>query len=348
MIHDVATELLRRREIRNSLTAWCRHCGFEPAKHHQLLIQQLQRIARGEIDRLAVFMPPGSAKSTYGSVLFPPWFMAKAPGKSIIAASHTLELAEKWGRRVRGLVAGHGPTLGVSLSPESQAAGRWQLTSEGEYFAAGVGGAIVGFRADGAIIDDPVRSHEDAYSETTREKVWDWYKSELLTRLRPGGWVVLISTRWHEDDLAGRVLQEGGWEVVSLPAEAEPGDLLGRQPGEFLWDDDKNYPYGEQLRGQKRALPPATWAAMYQQNPLVSGGNFFKTEWLKPYTIRPDPRTLRTYVTADFAVTEGAGDYTAICVFGVDPNEDIYLLDVWRKQAAPDESVDRLLDFVRD
>ena len=270
MIHDVATELLRRREIRNNLTAWCRHCGFEPAKHHQLLIDRLQRIARGEIDRLAVFMPPGSGKSIYGSVLFPPWFMAKAPGKSIIAASHTLELAEKWGRRVRGLVAGHSPTLGVSLSPESQAAGRWQLTAEGEYFAAGVGGAIVGFRADGAIIDDPVRSHEDAYSETTREKVWDWYKSELLTRLRPGGWVVLISTRWHEDDLAGRVLQEGGWEVVSLPAEAEPGDLLGRQPGEFLWDDDKYYPYGEQLRAQKRALPPATWAALYQQNPLVS------------------------------------------------------------------------------
>src|SRR5262244_4116540 len=97
--------LLKRRRIRRSLTKWCRHCGYEPASHHRLLIDRLERVARGEIKRLAVFMPPGSAKSTYGSVLFPPWFMANAPGKSIIAASHTLELAEKWGRRMRGLVA---------------------------------------------------------------------------------------------------------------------------------------------------------------------------------------------------------------------------------------------------
>src|SRR5712691_931986 len=205
---SVAEMLLKRRRVRRSLIEWCRHCGFEPAPHHRLLIDRLERVARGQIKRLAVFMPPGSAKSTYGSILFPPYMMAGAPRRSILAASHTTELAEKWGRRVRNLVAQHSATLGIRLSGDSHAAGRWELESGGEYYAAGVGTGIAGFRADGALIDDPVRSREDADSERIRDKTWDWYKSDLLTRLRPGGWVILIKTRWHEDDLAGRIMAE--------------------------------------------------------------------------------------------------------------------------------------------
>src|SRR3982074_589961 len=121
--------LLRRRLVRKSLTEWCRHCGFEPAQHHRFLIDRLEKVARGEIDRLAVFMPPGSAKSTYGSILFPPWFMAAMPGAWIIAASHTTEMAEKWGRRVRNLIAEYTSMLGVALAGDSKAAGRWALTN---------------------------------------------------------------------------------------------------------------------------------------------------------------------------------------------------------------------------
>src|SRR5215470_10903827 len=142
------------RAIRRSLTEWSRYCGFEPALHHSLLIRNLERLASGEIDRLAVFMPPGSAKSTYASILFPPWFLARAPQCAIIAASHTTELAEKWGRRIRNLIVEHGPTLGIALAPDSQAAGRWALDAGGEYYAAGVGVGIAGFRADLALIDD--------------------------------------------------------------------------------------------------------------------------------------------------------------------------------------------------
>jgi hypothetical protein len=138
-----------------NLTAWARHCGYEPALHHRLLVDQLERVASGEVERLAVFMPPGSAKSTYGSILFPPWFMAGKHGMQVLAASHTTELAERWGRKVRGLVAEHFATLGCSLSPVSNAAGRWQLSNGSEYFAAGVGTGIAGFRADLAVIDDP-------------------------------------------------------------------------------------------------------------------------------------------------------------------------------------------------
>lgn len=137
-------------------------------------------------------MPPGSAKSTYGSWLFPPWIMAQTSGLSILAASHTTERAEHWGRRIRGLIVEHGSVLDIQLSGDSQAAGRWALENGGEYYAAGVGTGIAGFRADGAVIDDPVRSREDADSELIRDKTWEWYKSDLMTRLRPGGWVVLI------------------------------------------------------------------------------------------------------------------------------------------------------------
>jgi hypothetical protein len=140
--------LLNRRRLRESLAQWCVACGYEPALHHQLLIARLEAVARGEVRRLAVFMPPGSAKSTYASILFPPWFLARTPRASIIAASHTTELAEKWGRRVRNLVVEHSTTLGIALAADSQAAGRWALASGGEYYAAGVGVGIAGFRAD--------------------------------------------------------------------------------------------------------------------------------------------------------------------------------------------------------
>src|SRR5258708_23956286 len=134
-----------RRRVRRSLLEWCRHCGYEPASHHRLLIDRLERVARGEIKRLAVFMPPGSAKSTYGSILFPPYVMANAPNRAILAASHTTELAEKWGRRIRNLIAGHSATLGVRLSDDSHAAGRWEVDNGGEHYAAGRGAAPRGF-----------------------------------------------------------------------------------------------------------------------------------------------------------------------------------------------------------
>jgi hypothetical protein len=183
---------------------------------------------------LGLFLPPGSAKSTYASILFPPWYLAQYPHASVIAASHTAELAEKWGRKVRNLVTEHRVTLSVDIAEDNKAAGRWETAAGGEYFAAGVGGSITGRRADLAIIDDPIRSREDADSDRVRDSQWDWYQFDLLTRLKPNAAIVLIQTRWHEDDLAGRILAfEKGWEVVSLPMEAETEDPLGRAPGEL-------------------------------------------------------------------------------------------------------------------
>ncbi|HDA7274770.1 TPA: terminase family protein, partial [Staphylococcus aureus] len=163
---------------------------------------------------MAVFMPPGSAKSTYGSVLFPPWLMQSVT-TSVLAASHTTELAEKWGRRVRNLVNEHTNELGISVAPDNMAAGRWALTNGAEYYAAGVGTGIAGFRAGLGLIDDPIRSRQDADSELIRDRIWDWYINDFRTRLVPGASQVLIQTRWHEDDLAGRALQHSDWHVIS-------------------------------------------------------------------------------------------------------------------------------------
>ena len=342
-------EELRNFETRRSLTNWSRLAGYEPAAHHRLLIEKLEAVASGAIPRLAVFMPPGSAKSTYSSILFPPWYLANNPTAAIIAASHTTELAEKWGRRVRNLIAEHGSALGIALSSDSQAAGRWALTSGGEYYAAGVGVGIAGFRADIAIIDDPIRSREDADSDVVRERVWDWYKSDLLTRLKPGGRVIAIQTRWHVDDLAGRLLadmENGGerWEVVCLPAEAEANDPLGRKPGEWLWDDE--YGYAKSLVGQKKVQPARNWSAMYQQSPVPDTGDYFKADWLRPYQSAPPRSTLKVYGASDYAVTVD-GDFTVHIVVGIDPQWRIYLLDLWRKQSSSADWIESFCDLVK-
>lgn len=335
---EAASELLLRRGIRRSLTDWSRLNNFEPAAHHKLLIDRLEAVTRGEIDRLAIFMPPGSAKSTYTSALFPPWYLAQNPDKSVIAASHTAELAERWGRRVRNLVAEHGPRLGFAIAADNQAAGRWGTDKGGEYYAAGVGGSITGRRADLAVIDDPVRSREDAESETVREKVWDWYRADLITRLKPGAAVVLVQTRWHEDDLAGRILaaegdkRDGGqWEVIRLPALAELLDPLGRAPGDALWPEWEGV---EQLERKRQIIGPRDWSALYQQRPTAEDGTYFKKEWFRTYTQAPERLTV--YMSGDFAVTEGGGDFTELAVWGVDQFDNCYALDWWSGQASSD------------
>jgi hypothetical protein len=171
---------LRRRRIRSDLTEWCRYCGYEPAAHHRLLIDRLEKVARGEINRLAVFMPLGSAKSTYGSVLFPSWFMAAHPGVQVLGASHRIELAEHWSRKLRSIISDRSTILGCALVSDNNAANRWRLTNEAEYKAAGVAVGIAGFRADLVIIDDPLRTRKDADSEATRNAQWEWWLGDVL------------------------------------------------------------------------------------------------------------------------------------------------------------------------
>lgn len=288
-------------------------------------------------------MPPGSAKSTYSSVLFATWLIAKQ-NANILAASHTTELAEKWGRRVRNLISEHSLILDASLAADSQAAGRWALTSGAEYYAAGVGTGIAGFRAKFGLIDDPIRSRQDADSELIRDRIWDWYINDFRTRLVPGAREVIIQTRWHEDDLAGRALNHSDWHVVSLPAIAEENDPLGRKPGDPLWDD--GYGYGAQVLELQKNTPARTWSALYQQRPAPEDGDYFKAEWFRPYTEIPDRGSLRIYGASDYAVTADGGDYTVHVVVGVDPEGRMYLLDLWRGQTDSARWIDIWCDEV--
>lgn len=333
------------RRLKASLTEWCQLCGFHPAAHHRLLISELEKVARGDTENLAIFMPPGSAKSTYASILFPPWLLANSSW-NILAASHTTGLAERWSRRVRNLIIEHEQELRIALAYDSKAVDRWSLTNGVEYSAAGVGTGIAGFRAKLGLIDDPIRSRQDADSELIRDRIWDWYINDFRTRLVPGAAKILIQTRWHEDDLAGRALQHEDWRIVELPAIADSkDDALGRPIGEPLWDDD-DYGYGQQLIELSKTTPARTWSALYQQKPAPDQGAYFKADWLRAYDQAPAKETLAVYGASDYAVTEDGGDFTVHVVIGLDPDERMYLLDLWRGQTQGDVWIDAFCDLV--
>lgn len=317
--------------------------GFRPAKHHALLLKELEAVERGEVRNLMVCMPPGSAKSTYTSVVFPAWFLGRCPQQSVLAASHTAELAERFGRRVRNIVASPSfqRVFDAGLADDSQAAGRWDTDKGGEYFAAGVGGSITGRRADLAIIDDPVKSREDADSERSRERAWDWYVNDLLTRLKPGARQIVVMTRWHEDDLGGRILERERerWRVIEIPMEAMPGDLLGREPGQRLWPE-----WFTDEMVQIAKMDTRAWNALYQQQPAADEGDYFHADWFGEY--EEIPQNLRFYGASDYAVTEGGGDYTEHGIVGADGNNNLYVVDWWRGQSASDVWIEKKCDMV--
>jgi predicted phage terminase large subunit-like protein len=348
---DAAREVLRRRNIRSSYMAWVRHRGFEPAAHHRLIIEEIERFLSSDDEVLLIFAPPGSAKSTYVSVLLPPYYLARYPSHSILAATHSVEFAERWGRRVRNDIAAEASTLGIDLASDNHAAARWALTTGGEYYGVGAGTGISGFRADLGLGDDFFGSREDAYSELVRQKRWDWYVNDFGARLKPGAKRILMNTRWHAEDVAGRVLDQIDTgvvrgRVISIPAIAGADDLLGRKPGEYLWEDPDGYDYGSFLRSRQRETSPMMWSALYQQRPSPEEGHYFKAEWLQTYEALPPLDTLHVYGGSDYAVSADRGDYTVHIVVAVDPQGRMYVVDLWRKQSASDVWVETLCDLV--
>lgn len=328
-----------------------------PAPHHQLIIDKLQDVQDGDSKRLMLFLPPGSAKSTYSTILFPPFYMSGNKNKLTICASHAGDLAERFGRKVRNIIAdpAYGDVLDVRLKGDSKAAGRFEVDNNAEYYAVGVGGSVTGRRGDLGIIDDPIKGRADADSETVRNKVWEWYKSDFRTRLKPKAAIVIIQTRWHEDDLSGRILPDDYdgrsgpviardgevWEVVNLPMEAIEGDALGRKPGELLWPAWFSHEWVEQ---EKRSQGPRNWNSLFQQNPTPDDGTLFKRDDFQWYERKP--KNLKYYITGDYAVTEDDGDFTEIKVWGVDVRDEIYLVDGFRGQVDSLDVVESLLDLV--
>lgn len=338
-------EIIKRRKSRQSLAAFIDYLdlGFIPAAHHRLLIEHLEAVERREIERLMVLMPPGSAKSTYASVLFPPWFMGRNPEAAVLGVSNTTELAERFSRRARNIVAldRYRNVFRFGVSEDTQSAGNWETGPGGEFFAAGVGAAIAGRRADLGLIDDPIKTREEADSERIRQKQWDWYVNDFTTRLKPGARQILIQTRWHEDDLGGRILEREAarWTVVKLPMVAQASDPLDRKPGERLWPE-----WFTDEMVQQAKLDPRAWNALYQQDPAPEEGDYFGRDDFNDYLERPEK--LHIYGASDYAVSEGQGDYTEHGIFGLDFNGDLYVLDWWRAQAASDVWIERQCDLI--
>jgi hypothetical protein len=255
---------------------------FEVAPHHKLVFEKLQALEKGEIDRLIISMPPRHSKSLIVSELFPAWFLGRNPDRQVILSAYGSSLAQRFGGRVRNTLKTdlYKTIFGNILSDDSQSKTEFETKSGGSLSAVGVGGAITGKGADLLLIDDPVKSRAEAESHLYRENTKDWYNADAYTRLMPNGRILLIGTRWHEDDLIGYLLREKqheNWEVVNLPAIAEFTDELGRKAGEALWTE--RYPLSK-LQDIRRSLPSRDWESLYQQKPLSAvGGAYLHGIW---------------------------------------------------------------------
>lgn len=252
------------------------------AAHLNLLSTYLADAAFGEHRRVIVSMPPRHGKSELTSHWFPVWYLTMFPSNRIILCSYEADFAATWGRKVRDTIAEFGPTLGLALARDSTARHRWNLTNGGGMVTAGVRGPITGKGGDLVVVDDPVKNFEEAYSPTIRQRTWDWWTSTLRTRLEPGAAIVVVMTRWHEDDLVGRLLErskQDAWEVIRMPALSEDvDDPIGRSEGDALWSDRYDAPTLEET---KEDVGELVWAGLYQQRPAPSEGGMFKRIWFR-------------------------------------------------------------------
>jgi len=330
-------ELARAKFLKFTQKVWP---TFISGRHHARMAEAFERVARGECKRLIINMPPRHTKSEFASYLLPAWFLGKYPHKKVIQTSHTAELAVGFGRKVRNLVDSEVykeifPDL--NLQADSKAAGRWNTSKGGDYFAIGVGGAVTGKGADILIIDDPHSEQEAAMAATNPEvydKVYEWYTSGPRQRLQPGGSIVIVMTRWSMRDLTGQVIKasasRGGeeWEVIEFPAILPSGNPLWPE----FWSLNE-------LNALREELPNAKWQAQYQQNPVGNESAIIKRDWWKIWTEQEPPECdyiLQTWDTA-YEKTQRA-DYSAGTLWGVFYNNkdhnlpNLILLNTYRRR----------------
>ncbi len=355
-----ATRLLAARRARDSLLDFTKLTMPDPADmsdperslytaaiHHRAIAEALEKVERGEIRRLIISMPPRHGKSELASKRFLAWCMGRHPHWQIIFSTYSQEFAEDFGKKVREIVKTETfrqvfPDL--YLKPGSAASDRLELVGDGISVFTGIGGAVTGRGADLLVIDDPVKNREEAESVATRNKTWDFFTSTAFTRLMPGGRIVIIMTRWHEDDLVGRIFnpdftpreEADKWLVLELPAIKD---------GKALWPE--RYPLAE-LESIKRTLGPRDWSALYQQKPTPEDGDYFKKADIqaKTYkTIHDLPRNLVWYGASDHALKVAQGrDYNVIGCVGVDEHEDIWVPpDIYWGRCETDKQVEQMI-----
>ena len=328
---------------------------YIPNWHHDLIGKELEHIEIFK-DRdykiLIVSVPPRHGKSQQCSIDFPAWYLGRNPDREIITASHTAELAQTFGGKTREKVSSEEYKLifpETTLKEDEKARGRWRTNRGGSYLSVGIGGPITGYGANVFLIDDPVKNREEAESKVFQEKTWDWFISTAYTRLEPNGIVILITTRWNLNDLAGKILTHPELtervKVIRLPAIAEE-DEINRKKEEALWPE--RYPISV-LKEIQQTLGPYEFSALYQGSPIMSSIQEFKNNWFK-YRDENEVNSLSTrrFLTIDTALSKlSQADYTGFCDNAVD-KENFWNLRAWRARLSPEELIQNIFSLYQN
>jgi len=347
------------------LAFYMRMTRFEPEPHHKVICRLLQSMEEDKVDRAMVFLPPRMAKSVLCSQLFPAWLIGKYPKEYLMSGVHTQKFADKMGKIVRNLIRSPLYPFETQLAADSQAKSQWATTEGGEYNGFGLmGGSTHGNPASWLFMDDLIKGRKMAQSPHMRDEAWETYRADLLTRLQGRRKQLLVMTRWHPDDPAGRILPEDydgktgwyrdretgeKWFVLSIPALCEyDNDPVGRKIGEWLWPSM----WGETAWGGIRKRGGYIWASLFQQRPSPDEGLMFNRDHIQRYSKASlDLTALQIYTASDYATKDEAGapdpDYTVHMVWGVDQDWNIYLLDMWRKRTESNKWVDAFIALVK-
>lgn len=339
-VEQMLDELLKRKGLqaaRDDLIEFCKRMepSYKVGRHHKILAKHLMSLERGDEDRVCVNIPPRHGKSQLVSIYYPAWFLGRNPGKKVMMVSHTTDLAVDFGRKVRNLIdtdAYKEIFPAVALASDSKSAGRWNTNFGGEYFACGIGSSIAGRGADLLLVDDP-HSEQDVLSGnfTVFEKAYQWFTYGARTRLMPGGRVAIVQTRWHMDDLTGRVTRDMAqnddadqYEIVEFPAlldVTQKDDVTGEEKTvqKALWPEFFDVPA---LLRTKASMPVFQWNAQYQQSPTAEEAAIIKRDWWRLWPDDDPPPCDYIIMSLDAAAeTNNRADFTALTTWGVFNNE---------------------------
>jgi len=302
------------------------------------LAKELEMVETGETSRLIITLPPRTGKSQQASVYFPAWFLGRHPDKEVMVCSYGLELAQGFGRQARSVVMGeeYQRLFPLELDQASAASSRWNTVQGGGYYALGVGGPATGRGADLLVVDDFLKNREEAESRTVKDGIWSWWMSTAYTRLSPDGKVVIVATRWAQDDLIGRLLEQGEWKIVKFPLIAD-ADEPHRKKGELLWPSRFDRKRVDEIR---KTLSTYEFSALYQCQPLSSEHQEFKATMFRRVPEPAKGEYRNCYLSVDTAVSKAdTADYTGYSLLFVTA-DNRWIVKAWRARHSPLELFD--------
>lgn len=331
---------------------------YDPQYFHRALAAALQEVEAGKMLRLIITFPPRHGKTQLAGKAFPAWYVGRDPYRYVAVCTYNQPFADGYGKAVRAIM--QSPAYAqvfprVKLRKGSQASNFMETNEDGALYFLGRGGTITGRGADLIIIDDPIKNSQEAQSQTIREQLWEWFQNDIKSRfMTDTGAMIIIQTRWHEDDLVGRLTdptnpcydaeEAARWKIINIPAIAEENDVLGRKKGEALWPERFGIEY---LENFKRTNSKG-FSALYQQRPTPEDGDFFRADMIRTYKREDLPKSLRMYAASDHAVgIKQENDRSCLLVVGVDDKANVWLLDCWWKRAKTDEVVEAMIKLMK-